>query len=75
MLRHHMQDLITNQVQTVDSEHQDSDSNSASDSEDDTDWQEYTTEKVNETPKTIAERYGCTAAMTVARNPSASRQN
>ena len=34
------------------------------------DWQEYTTEKDNETPKSIAEKYGCTAAQIVARNPS-----
>ena len=44
-----MQDLVTNQVQTVDAEHEDSDADS------NTDWQEYTTEKANETPKTIAE--------------------
>ena len=69
-LHHHMQNLVTNQVQNVDSEHHDSDSNSDSDSEDDADWQEYTTEKANETPKTITEIYGCTAAKIMARNPS-----
>ena len=65
-----MQELVTNQNKPVDLEAQDSDSNSDSESEDDADWQEYTTEKDNETPKSIAEKYGCTAAQIVARNPS-----
>ena len=69
-LHKHMHNLVTNQVKNVDSESQDSDSNSDSESEDDADWQEYTTETDNETPKTIAEKYGCTAAQMVARNPS-----
>ena len=69
-LHERMQELVTNQNKPVDLESQDSDSNSDSESEDDADWQEYTTEKDNETPKSIAEKYGCTAAQIVARNPS-----
>jgi hypothetical protein len=69
-LHEHMQELITNQIKPVDLESDESDANSDSENDDDADWQEYTTEKDNETPKSIAEKYGCTAAQIVARNPS-----